>query len=124
MADQSTHESRSQALGDEIRRILIGSNTGGIAAVVALAASMAAIKVHPAWAVTPIGIFLLGIVLAAVSAFLAQDREIRRRNAAERGESISNFHVLRWSWLWNCLSLGAFVAGAIISLCSLAGLPI
>ena len=122
MADPSTHESRSQALADEIRRFLVGANTGGIATIVAFAASLAGNKVHPAWALPPIAFFLLGIVLAALSAFLAQHREIRRRVAAEKNEPLPVFNFLQWSWLWNWLSLGAFVAASVLGLCTLAKL--
>jgi hypothetical protein len=120
MADPSIHDARSQALADEIRRFLVGANTGGIATIVAFAASLAGNKVHPAWALPPITFFLLGVVLAAFSALLAQNREIRRRDAAEKNVPLPPFNFLQWSWLWNWLSLGAFVAASILGLWTLA----
>jgi len=124
MPDPSAHELRSQALADEIRRFLITANTGGIATIVAFSASLIDKDVQPKWAITPITIFLLGILLAAVSMFLAQHREIKRRDADEKGEPRPHFSVLIWSWVWNCLSLGAFVVASAISLCSLAHVSI
>jgi hypothetical protein len=122
MTDPSIHESRSQALGDEIRRLLIGANTGGIAATVALAASLAGNNISPGWAVLPIILFLVGVVLSAFSAFLAQHREILRRAAAEKNLPAPTFNQLQWSWLWNALSLIAFVVASGLGLCSLASI--
>ena len=124
MADTSTHESRSQALADEIRRFLVVIHTGGIATTVAFAASLADNDVQPKWAVAPIILFLLGILLAALSMFLAQHREIKRRDAEEKNESPPHFRVLLWSWVWNWSSLGAFALASVISLCSLANASI
>ena len=122
MADPSVHESRSQALADEIRRFLVAVHTGGIATVVALAASFASNKIQPKWAVTPIVLFLLGILFAALSMLLAQHREIKRRDAAEKGDPAPQFKTLAWSWLWNWLSLGMFVLAAGITLFAISGL--
>ena len=119
MADPSIHESRSQALADEIRRFLIGANTGGIATIVAFASSLAGNKVHPGWVLPATIFFLIGILFAAISAFMAQHREIRRRDAAEAKGPSPTFNFLQWSWLWNSLSLGSFVAGSTIGLSSL-----
>lgn len=124
MSDPSVHESRSQALADEIRRFLITANTGGIAAIVAFSAALVGQDVQPNWAIAPLIIFLLGIVLAAVSMFLAQYREIKRRDASERNESLAPFGVAVWSWVWNCLSLGAFVVASAVSLCSIAHITV
>jgi hypothetical protein len=119
MADSSTHESRSQALADEIRRFLLAVHTGGIATVVALAASLADNGVRPIWVVVPISLFLLGVVFAALSMFLAQHREIKRRDAIQKNQEPPIFRVLLWSWFWNWLSLGAFVVAALLVLWSL-----
>jgi len=124
MPDQSSHESRSQALADEIRRFLVTAHTGGIAAIVVLAASLADKNIQPKWAVAPIVLFLLGILLAALSMFLAQHREIKRRDAEARGDPSPKFKVLLWSWVWNWLSLGLFALASIIGLCSLMRLPL
>lgn len=112
------HEARSQAIADEIRRFLIGANTGGIAAVVTLTASFSP-HVAPRWAVTPIAFYLLGVSFAAISYFLAQHREIRRREAARSGEPEPHFTFFQWSWLWNLLGAGSFLIASIFGLLAL-----
>jgi hypothetical protein len=120
MSAAGIHELRSQGLADEIRRLLVGANTGGIAATIALAASSSELHLKLSWAVAPISFFLLGILFATISAFLAQHRELRRRSAAERGENQPTFGLFAWSWLWNWLSLGSFCGAAIFGLFHLA----
>jgi hypothetical protein len=123
-SDPSTHESRSQAIADEIRRLLLAVHTGGIATTVAFASSLVGKSVSPRWAVLPLAIFLFGIVFAAISMLLAQRREIKRRQAAEAGVPPPVFPVLLWSWIWNWASLFAFIAAVISGLVLLANIRI
>jgi hypothetical protein len=120
VTDPSRHESRSQVLSDEIRRFLVAAHTGGIATIVAFAASLIEKNVRPGWVVLPISLFLFGIFLAAVSMFLAQYREIRRRDAAEAGSATPQFNAFMWSSSWNWASLAAFLIAAGLTLNSLA----
>jgi len=120
MPSPSPHDLRTQALADEIRRLLITANTGGIGALVLLSASLAEKSVQPGWAIAPLVIFLVGILLAAISMFLAQYREIKLRQAEESAEPRPHFDTIAWSWIWNGLSLLAFIAASAVSLCSLA----
>jgi len=68
----------------------------------------------------PLLLFLVGIALAAVSMFLAQKREIMRRDAAERDEATPKFGKLYWSWRWNYSSFIVFLLGVATCLYALA----
>lgn len=125
MADSSAHhEARSQALADSIRRFLIAVNTGGVATTFAGATSLADNGINPGWAAPSIGIFVLGLVLAGISMFLAQHREMKRRDAALMNEAAPGFGAIWWSWGWNLASLAVFVLATIVGLCSLASITL
>lgn len=125
IADRNDHEARSRELADSIRGFLIAVHTGGIATVFAVASSLVNNKIHPVWAVAPIGLFVVGLVFAAVSMFLAQAREIKRRDAAAKNAPAPEFKCrLWWSWTWNWLSLVVFLLATVVGLCALATLTI
>jgi len=123
VADASVHEARSQELADSIRRFLVAVHTGGIATTFAVAASLADNHIHPRWAVAPIGLFAVGLFLAAMSMFLAQHRELRRRDAAKAAENDPEFGQIWWSWPWNWASMCVFVLATAIGLYILASVP-
>jgi len=117
MSDWKIHEARSQELADSVRRYLVAAHTGGIATTFAFAGSLVANHVHPRWAITPVALFAVGLVLAGISMLLAQHREMKRRDAAKANDADPTFGLLWWSWTWNWASLAIFVAAIMTGLC-------
>ncbi|MDH5834438.1 hypothetical protein [Luteimonas kalidii] len=124
MGDWQTHEARSQQLADSVRRYLVAAHTGGIATVLATASSLAAQQIHPRWALWPIGVFAIGLLLAGISMLLAQHREMKRRDAAKAGKEDPEFSFLWWSWSWNWLSLIVFVGAVAAALWGLGSISL
>jgi len=125
MDEVAEHEKRSREVADSLRNFLIGIHTGGIGAMLAVAASLADRRVHPRWAFWPVAIFTLGLVVIGLSLILAKTREIKRRDAATRGESAPVFTALPWrSQTWDALSLFLFVAAAIVGLVKLSSIQL
>jgi len=121
MEQAAEHEKRSQEVADTLRRFLVAIHTGGIGALLAVAASLVDRRVHPRWAFWPVSIFVAGLVVIGVSLILAKHREIKRRDAAQRGESQPDFTGLAWrSQTWDTLSLVLFVTAAILGLVMLS----
>jgi hypothetical protein len=121
MSDVCDHEKRSREIADTTRRFLVGVNTGGIGACLAMAGSLAAHKVNPAWAVLPAALFIAGLTAIGVSLFLAKHRELKRRNAATEKVPPLPFKRLFWrSYTWDAIALLLFVAGCIAALSKLA----
>lgn len=120
--DKATeHEERSRDVADTLRRFLIAIHTGGVGALLAVASSLADQKVHPRWAFWPVLIFVAGLVVVAISLLLAKYRELKRRDAAKRGEPEPDFTGLAWrSQTWDTVSLVLFVAGAVTGLLALS----
>ena len=116
MADWQFHDTRSRELADSVRRYLVAAHTGGIATVLATATSLAAHQVHPRWALGPIGVFAVGLLMAGVSMLLAQHREMKRRDAAKAGKEDPEFSFFWWSWSWNWASLALFVGAVTTAL--------
>jgi hypothetical protein len=67
MESAEDQEKRARELADVTRCVLVGMHTGGIGTALALAASLAAQKVEPAWAVLPIGWFVAGLAATLIS---------------------------------------------------------
>ena len=121
MSNAADHENRSREIADTTRRFLVGVNTGGIGASLAMAGSLAAQKVSPAWVVLPATLFITGLVATGVSLFLAKHRELKRRDAAEAQRQPPDFTALPWrSFTWDAIALVLFVAGCIAGLYKLA----
>jgi len=120
MSTAAEHEKRSQEVADKLRTFLIASNTGGVGVVFAVAGTLAGHKIHPSWAVAPVALFVLGLVVSAVSLFLAKHRELKRRVAAAAEKSPPDFTAFFWrSYTWDAASLVLFAAGAVVGLCQL-----
>lgn len=124
MTDWQAHDKRAQELGDSIRRYLVAAHTGGMGVTFALAASMVESKIRPVWAVPAVIAFVVGLTLAGISMFLAQHREIRRRDAMKANAEPPTFSRWIWSWPWNGLSLIAFVVAIGVGLNSLSCITI
>lgn len=124
MTDWQAHDKRAQELGDSIRRYLVAAHTGGMGVTFALAASMVESGIRPAWAIPAVIAFVVGLTLAGVSMFLAQHREIQRRDAAKAGKDEPRFKWFVWSWPWNGLSLIAFFVALGVGLHSLSCISI
>ena len=124
LKEAAEHSKRSDELADKLRTFLVAVNTGAIGVTFAVAGALASHKVPPAWTVLPIASFVAGLVVAAVSMFLAQHREIKRRDAAKLGQQLPDFSALYWrSSTWNYVSLALFVGGVVAGLCKLQALP-
>lgn len=87
------HEQRSRDLADATRRYLVGLNTGGAAATLGLAGTLASAGVQPSWAVVPIAVFAAGVLVTGVSLLLAKHKALKRRDAAGAGDPPTRLHV-------------------------------
>jgi len=120
MSTVAEHEARSREVADKLRTFLIASNTGGVGVVFAVAGTLAGHKIHPSWAVVPVALFVLGLVVTAVSMLLAKHRELKRRDAAAEGKDAPDFAGFFWrSYTWDAVSLVCFALGAVVGLCQL-----
>lgn len=123
MSDAADHEKRSREIADMIRRFLVAINTGGIGAAFGVAGSLADEKINPGWAAWPVAFFIAGLVVTAISLFLAKHREIKRRDAACADQPEPNFKGWLWrSTTWDIVALSVFVAGAVAGLDQLRGI--
>ena len=120
MPTAADHEKRSQEVADKLRTFLIASNTGGVGVVFAVAGTLAGHKIHPSWAVLPVALFVLGLVVTAVSMLLAKHRELKRRDAVDDGKEAPDFTGFFWrSYTSDAVSLACFALGAVVGLCQL-----
>jgi hypothetical protein len=71
------------------------------------------------WAGRPIAAFILGLILLAISYFFAQHRAGRRARAVASHQPPPRFPWWKRGITWNGASLAAFVAGAVLGICSL-----
>ena len=114
-------ESRSREVADTLRRFLVAIHTGGIGVLLAVSSSLAEQHVHPKWAFWPVLLFVGGLVVVGASLLLAKHREVKRRDAAKKGEAEPDFSGLLWrSQTWDTISLALFVAGALAGLLALS----
>ncbi|MFZ5908296.1 MAG: hypothetical protein ACOYVJ_13010 [Nitrospirota bacterium] len=119
------HEKRSREIADTTRRFLVVIHTGGIGVTFAVASALANQKVSPAWVILPIIIFAVGLVIIGVSLMLAKHRELRRRDAAERGKDPPKFSGFFWrSFTWDIASLLLFIVGVVVGLFKLSSVYI
>ncbi|HUO44853.1 MAG TPA: hypothetical protein VMT94_08100 [Burkholderiales bacterium] len=69
----------------------------------------------------PVLIFVGGLVVVGSSLLLAKHREIKRRDAAKKGDQEPDFTGLFWrSQTWDTVSLVLFVVGAVAGLLALS----
>lgn len=121
MDKANEHDSRSREVADTLRRFLVAIHTGGIGALLAVASSLAEQHLHPKWAFWPVLLFVGGLVVVGASLLLAKHREIKRRDAARKGEPEPDFTGLFWrSQTWDTVSLVLFVIGAVAGLLALS----
>ena len=119
------HEKRSQEIADTTRRFLVAVHTGGIGITFALASALAGYRINPGWAVWPVVVFASGILIVGVSLMLAKHRELKRRDAAKKGEKEPNFSGFFWrSYTWDIISLFLFVVGVVVGLAIIYGIDI
>jgi hypothetical protein len=105
-------EKRSREIADKLRAYLTALNTGGIAITFGVAGSLVSQKVRPAWAVWPVGGFVVGLVILGVSLFLAKHKALKRRDN-------SSVDFTKWYWTnftYDLLSLAAFIVAVAIGL--------
>ena len=78
------HEKRSRDIADSTRRLLVGMNTAGVAALLAIAGKLmdATPSISPRWALWPLVYFILSFGMIYLSLVLAKEREIDRRDQA------------------------------------------
>jgi hypothetical protein len=116
------HEKRSRDIADSTRRLLVGINAGGVAALLAVAGKLmdATPSISPRWVFWPLVYFLLSFAMTYCSMVLAKEREIDRRDQAlklgikegsARGEKVP---LLRSSTFWDAFA-------ALTSLFAIAG---
>lgn len=121
MDKANEHESRSRQVADTLRRFLVAIHAGGIGSLLAVASSLAAQHVHPKWVFWPVLLFVGGLVVVGASLLLAKHREIKRRDAARKGDPEPDFTGLFWrSQTWDTVSLVLFVVGAVAGLLALS----
>ena len=111
------YDARAREIADVTRRYLVGLNTGGIAITVAFASSLAEKEVEPRWAVWPVSVFVLGLVVSSVSIFLAKHKALKRRDAAREDRPEPNY--AKWYWAnftYEIVALVAFIAAVICGL--------
>lgn len=110
--EPSDQEKRSREIADKIRTYLAALHTGGIAITFAVAGSLAAQKVHPAWAVWPVSGFVLGLIVLGASLFLAKHKALKRRDDPAR-----DFKPWYWrNFTYDLLSLIVFAAAVYVGL--------
>jgi hypothetical protein len=100
-------EKQSQEIADKIRTYLTALNTGGIAISFGVASSLASQKVNPGWAVWPVSVFAVGLMIVGGSLFLAKHKALKRRDN-------SSVNFKKWYWrnfTYDLLSLLAFIVG-------------
>lgn len=125
MTDPIDHEKRSREIADSIRRLLIALNTGGIGVAFGVASSLAGHKVAPGWAAWPVSFFVCGLIVTAISLFLAKHRELKRRDKNLDNLRMPNFTKWYWqSFTWDLVALTFFVVGTIAGLIKLQCLVI
>jgi hypothetical protein len=111
------HNGRAREIADVTRRYLVGLNTGGIAITVAFASSMAEKSVVPSWAVWPVSVFVLGLVVSGVSLFLAKHKALKRRDAARENRPEPDY--AKWYWAnftYEIVTLVAFLSAVVCGL--------
>jgi hypothetical protein len=112
-ARAADHEARARAVADSLRNYLTAMNTGGIAAVFAIAGTLYSRGVDPRWAIWPIVFYVVGILLTGLSLALAKHRELKRRDAAIAMKEPPNFTGFFWrSYTWDSFSLIGFLLGS------------
>jgi len=111
---------RAREATDSLQKLLLAAFTGGIAIMLSFAGSLAGKGVNPKWVVWPAGFFTFGLILSAVSLYMAESRSLRRRSAALSGRETV---VIAWwmqgrTWTWLCLV--ALIASVIASLIAIS----
>lgn len=119
------HEQRSRELADSLRNFLIAVNTGGIGALLLAATSLAEQKVNPSWAMSPMVLFVLGLLCTAWSIFTAQHRAEERWKATKDERELPYNFPRHWqSAPWNIAALICFVLGALLAIYRLSCLQL
>jgi hypothetical protein len=95
-------EQRAREIADITRRHLTALNTGGVTASFALASALGSNGVHPRWVVVPALLFVAGLVITTLSYYLAKDKALTRRDAAQAGAPAPNFTESLWrNFTWD-----------------------
>lgn len=116
------NEKRAQEIADSLRRYLIGVNTGGIGASLAVASALFDKGIKPQWIFWPALIFVMGLIVSGISMLLAKHRELKRRNALRDNQPLPNFTGFFWrSYTWDTISLILFAGASIMALIKLSG---
>lgn len=124
MGDAADHEKRARELADATRRFLVGLNTGGVGATLALGGSLAG-RVGLRWAVLPIGFFTAGLAVTLLSLMLAKHRELKRRDAAAENRDPPTFKAWYWrSFTYEAISTILFALGVLTALAPWVGVNV
>lgn len=120
MSSKETFSNRADELADVLRRYLVGINTGGIAASLTFAASLAEKGINPNWVFWPVAIFVVGLGVSGGSMLYAKHKALKRRDAADNGGDIPEFDsCLQRNFSWDLVTLLIFLAGCTCGLIEL-----
>lgn len=114
------YEQRANEVGDSIRTHLVAFHTGGIATLLATAASFLGNGVAPQWIVIPTASFSLGLIVVLCSLFLQKYKAIQRSKAIRAKKEVPSYEKWRWrNFTWDIVSVFLFVIAVWLSLSAL-----
>jgi Na+/melibiose symporter-like transporter len=122
MGSPLDHEFRSRELADSLRNFLLTVNTGAIGLLFSIAASLISKDIKAGWLICPTMFFVCGLIFCATSIFLAQHRELKRKEAAKNNLEEPDFYFLKRSYVWHIASFASFIIGVGIALFKLQSL--
>ena len=93
MSESYDYGKRADEMADAVRRFLVGLNTGGVAVALTFAANAIEKGVHPGWIVVPVLWFVFGLGVSGGSLLWAKHKALKRKQAAEKGESVPEFNA-------------------------------
>lgn len=124
MGSPLDHEFRSRELADSLRNFLLTVNVGGIGLVFSIAGVLLSTKIKVTWAICPTVFFVFGLIFCAASIFLAQHREIKRRDSAKNNQPDPEIAFQKTSYFWNLISFASFILGVVSALINLQALSV
>lgn len=117
MSESYDYGKRADEMADAMRRYLVGINAGGIVVVLTFAASAMEKGVHPNWIMLPVLLFVIGLGISGGSLLLAKHKALKRKQAAEKGETIPEYKAW-WqrNFVYEFLALVIFFAAVGVCL--------
>lgn len=104
------HRQRADAMGDSMRRYLIGVNAGGIGVLATLVD-----KFEMQQIIWTLGLFTAGLALTGFSIGLQKAKAISLRKAAENGRDEPSFEAcLQRNETYDSASFALFIVGALM----------